>query len=622
MRTGLRTATITFNRANTFKKYVRSLSFKRAATFSHTPRFTSIPEKSAASELIYENALKKAYQDITVNLSWINASLIAEAFKNTFEIYVNKHRLYKWVLFIIVFILSVLLSMLPQLIDSTEELKQELDLTKENEFAARGDIEYIEKQREKIENIRKKACGEKRKNAEKQSRHFLHDKHRISGRILQFVEVEFDIFKEQSEALLLAILGNFVAITLKDAIYYNLISLHVEYQFKVFLGFSVVLTIVGVYATIRTGTFFDNFKDKSYEKLEECEKRIENGKNEYNRQLKAILLRFSFVKRFIRLFQYTLAFILAWSWQQTVKWMTLTSYGGTTEDLVGIIVYVVIVTFIVAFLESMNNVYFIFYPRNESMQKNYHKSKSRGVLNRMLSKNIRYVVGLGWFTFINYLLIINLKQVAIKYYALYYWLLSIFLIILSVIVQFYIKKHNLQQKIETKGITQTVFDSFENFFDPKYVLHAKDDKNDINEITYIIDHILVKSIDLIGYGLGISGSLTIMYAVKYLLYSINHQYYTIDSDTIESKGIYALWIATLLSFLVSVGIMAYFGRIVKFVERKRKGLFQYIRAFVNSNFQNLLSPIKNNNNDKMMIERISVIQPRDPQPRSPLFNTR
>ena len=121
-----------------------SSSLKTGRSSSRSPSKKSKKDTKAQETLMAEQCLDATVNKIVNNLSWVNATLLAVAMKNTLHIsFPNADSDHEaannaWIYFFVIFIIGIILAVAPRAFEDLDEMKRELDLKSIQKFC-----EYI-----------------------------------------------------------------------------------------------------------------------------------------------------------------------------------------------------------------------------------------------------------------------------------------------------------------------------------------------------------------------------------------------------------------------------------------------------------------------------------------------
>lgn len=123
------------------KSLTTGKSMSRSRSSSKSPR-KSKRDKQAQEKLMAEQCLDATVNKIVNNLSWVNATLLAVAMKNTLEVdfshvgsdYAAANN--AWIYFFVIFIIGIIIAVGFRVFEDINEMKRELELKTEEKYVA------------------------------------------------------------------------------------------------------------------------------------------------------------------------------------------------------------------------------------------------------------------------------------------------------------------------------------------------------------------------------------------------------------------------------------------------------------------------------------------------------
>eukprot|EP01084_Bolivina_argentea_P113989 203052_1 len=421
---------------------------------------TAHRNETAKEKLVAEQCLDKTVNKIVNNLSWVNATLLAVAMKNTCEIDFpnapsdkHAHANNAWIYFFIIFTLGIILAVIPRAFEDLDEMKRELELQSNEKKILMGDPNAL-------------AELEKKKQEKAEKEKHLDRKEKVK-KVYDFVEVEANSLVEKFEDLFVDTLSNTVSMAWRDAAKatFALIISTDSATATAYFFYALFLTVLGIYLVIRIEGVYEYKEVAIQEYLETFDDRFDTTSDE-----KKKLLGFAFIKRSIKLSTTVIKFAIAWSWRDCINAFMRAIYGDSGGDLVaqkwG---YFLTIACFVSVAYSFSDQFYILYPKNVSKeeQEAFLKDKSRISVNNLLYDNFKFVVGMALFD----ALMTSLRSLSYSddvpngLLCLLYWIVAVTGISSSVIGIHYLKKWDLQNKISDQGLAQAMFGTFERFYD-------------------------------------------------------------------------------------------------------------------------------------------------------------
>lgn len=244
---------------------------------------------STQAAIIYEQAINKTNDLIKSNLSWANAALLALALPNTIEISEWSDIGNAWFYFVVCFVGSIALAVLPRTWEDPAEVQRELALKPKHEAAkaAQEAKQAAAKHGLKMENENDNDSSSPRSRSPSRRKS-------ISTRQLKnFVEVQGNELGENLEDILVFTVGNVVAMALRDAAKASFESIlgkdDDDMTTTLWMFYALFVTIVAVTLTIKLGNLFDVFEKKCREDIEE------QGLDEAKDEMIVFALRYVYV---------------------------------------------------------------------------------------------------------------------------------------------------------------------------------------------------------------------------------------------------------------------------------------------------------------------------------------
>eukprot|EP01083_Nonionella_stella_P064245 167281_1 len=512
--------------------------------------------QEAQKVLISEQCLDQTVKKIVNNLSWVNATLLAVAMKNTLSLEfpdVSDEKAAAnnaWIYFIVIFVIGIILAVTPRAFEDLTEMKRELEL-----------------QEAEIHKINHDETEHKERPA-------LEDSGWNSSKIYDFIEVEVDDLVEKFEDLFIPTLSNTVSMAWRDAAKctFALIIVTPSATATAYFFYALFMTTFGLYLVIRIGGVYEEKEQEMVEYLHSFDERFQS-QNEQKKEL----LKFAFRRRSIKLTQSVVKFAIAWSWRDCINTFIHAIYGSTDGNLVmqqwG---YFITIALFVSVAFSFSDQFHILVPKNASPEEQqlWLTDKSRLIVNDVLYDNLRFVVGMALFD----ALIVSLESLSgtdlsLSVICLFYWTIAIGGICLSVVGTHHVQKWELRNKIAQKGLAQAMFDTFERLYDPTCALH---EEGDADFVPMILDTTVFELVDVTVSGLGIAGSMATTNAIRYTINVITMEsglYDATDPDTMQ-QGVWVIWLSFLICLTISTFITAYFARMVQAAKRARRKLFR------------------------------------------------
>jgi len=361
---------------------------------------------------------------------------------------------------------------------------------------------------------------------------------------------------------------------------------------------ALVLLTCGL--SIKLGQWVDAVDIEMYDFLEH------HGLEDSKRKL----LGYSTRKRIAKLIEYALGLVLAWAVRDAMK-LTITSFYDdnlsetelttSSDSVTALWTYTIIATILVTFSNTVNERYYILYPRKQYMSLQF-ETDERKMIGEVLYKNAQTVVGIAWYDAI----VESPEQIEVEFREKHriwlLWVLSLSIMIFSGIATGFWERQKLRFQTKVKGPVAAFFGAFEHWFDPSRVLErgkksmrdmldgdddddSEDDSSEENsnskdevaterEESFMYEY-FTQWVDLMLYALNFASGWLVSAAVKAVLIKTYSGVY--DPDEVEEVSddvIWSVWVAFVIALIVSVVVMTYLSKVVQKLRVWRHELFE------------------------------------------------
>ena len=211
-----------------------------------------------------------------------------------------------------------------------------------------------------------------------------------------------NVLLENMENLFIAIISNVTTLALNDAAQATFSAILDDTKAEgstiitaqwVFVGFMMWLVCL---ISLQLGKYKDKLDIEIYDEFQM--NGLQNSKGS--------LLKYSTICRIIKLLETSMGLVLAWSLRDAMKATILAVYGGSgTDDTINaLFTFAIITSLFVSYLNTTNNRYYFFYPRDEFVGLQFG-TESRKIIAKVISSNLQAVVGIAWYIFYTFLYI-------------------------------------------------------------------------------------------------------------------------------------------------------------------------------------------------------------------------
>jgi len=540
-----------------------------------TPEPMNDAEQKAKDKLIFEKTVDTTVNNINGSFSWASAGLLNTACQATLAL--DSAQLsdvaQNWVYFIIIYVVGVLAALIEHSLESPERIYRELEVTVPAKKAAMGDKKAI-----KEEKAKKKKAKEENRNANSSS----------ITRVLKFVKIEGNELLDTMENLFLAIISNVSILALNAAATATFLVIVGDTSGSQLVAaqwmFVLVMLLITMAGALRSGELLDKLDLRIYAYVQQHG--LENSKSE--------LLKHSTIKRVFKLLQFTFSNVLAWTLRAALKTTVLSIYSNDDgssngESVAAIWTYTLVVTLLIANLNTLTGRHYWLYPKDEFVEFQLHTAK-RNFIGDVLYSNLQAVVGIAWY---DALLETPESFTGIDLETHRVWILYVeafVLLLASNIGTGYWTHAKLNFKANTVGAAEALFDAFDNWFDSDGVMQDADDKQDKDDEesgsggsgdgdddddnngkmkrmrrreSFWLEF-LKSLIDLLLFALSFASGWLVAAAVKATVTKSYEKVYT--TDTVVDSGsnvVWTLWLAFFIALVVSAVVMAFLTGVVK-----------------------------------------------------------